>query len=294
MQRVIAETGLSPNNIEPDQLLRAITVFAKKTTTFVNDNTGAATLNTEINAAIQTLPAGGGKIVIREGVYNITDSIIINKDNVTIEGMGDSTVLKNCLVSDTAVIRIEANGVKIANLAIAGSSSVAQGNKCGIRCSANNCEISRVKCYGIGTGINISGNNNKLIGNDFNGNGVGNDGRGISLSNDGGNIVIGNKSTGNGGYNIQLVNSSSNVISSNDFCNSLSQGIHIVGTSNNNLIDGNSCFCGTGLTTDYTANQNTIVLGEGTNNLVVNNLLLGKNYFNGAGATNTFVNNKYN
>ena len=47
----------------------------------------------QINAAIAALPASGGKIVIREGTYNIAAQITLNRANVTIEGMGSSTVL---------------------------------------------------------------------------------------------------------------------------------------------------------------------------------------------------------
>lgn len=53
----------------------------------------------QINAAISSLPEQGGKIILREGTYNISDTITIqDKQNVTIEGMGESTILKrNCL-----------------------------------------------------------------------------------------------------------------------------------------------------------------------------------------------------
>lgn len=50
---------------------------------------------TEINDAISALPSTGGKIVLLEGTYNINGQINVNKPNVTICGMGNSTVL-NC------------------------------------------------------------------------------------------------------------------------------------------------------------------------------------------------------
>ena len=50
--------------------------------------------NVEIQGAINALPAGGGRIVLTEGTYNIADKILINKSNVTIEGAGSATLLK--------------------------------------------------------------------------------------------------------------------------------------------------------------------------------------------------------
>lgn len=47
----------------------------------------------EINAAIQALPSGGGEIVILDGTYNISATIDISIDNVTLSGNGSNTVL---------------------------------------------------------------------------------------------------------------------------------------------------------------------------------------------------------
>ena len=48
----------------------------------------------EITAAIQALPETGGKILIREGTYNLNAGMTIDKTDITVEGMGGSTVLK--------------------------------------------------------------------------------------------------------------------------------------------------------------------------------------------------------
>ena len=47
----------------------------------------------EINAAIQALPSGGGEIVILDGTYNISATIDISINNVTLNGNGSNTVL---------------------------------------------------------------------------------------------------------------------------------------------------------------------------------------------------------
>ena len=47
--------------------------------------------NVEINNAIQSLPEDGGEIVILDGTYNISSSILLNKNNTKISGNGKST-----------------------------------------------------------------------------------------------------------------------------------------------------------------------------------------------------------
>jgi len=48
----------------------------------------------EINAAINSLPAGGGCIYIKEGTYNLTASIILTRNNLGVIGCGSSTILQ--------------------------------------------------------------------------------------------------------------------------------------------------------------------------------------------------------
>lgn len=47
----------------------------------------------QIQAAIDALPSGGGRILLREGTYTITTTILINRDNVILEGVGFGTVI---------------------------------------------------------------------------------------------------------------------------------------------------------------------------------------------------------
>ena len=54
----------------------------------------------EINQAIQALPVDGGKIIILDGTYNIKQAITINKDNIVIEGLGNSTHLLTDVYTD--------------------------------------------------------------------------------------------------------------------------------------------------------------------------------------------------
>lgn len=47
----------------------------------------------EINNAINSLPSGGGKVLLLEGTYYLSNPISITLSNVSLEGMGKSTVL---------------------------------------------------------------------------------------------------------------------------------------------------------------------------------------------------------
>lgn len=71
-------------------------------------------------------------------------------------------------------------------------------------------------------------------------------------------------------------------------------GILLNGSSRN-LIAGNSAYIGSGDPADYTDAEYTIKLSGDSNNdnLVIGNLIMGKNYIADGGTGNTFVNNKY-
>ena len=83
----------------------------------------------EINAAIQALPASGRKILIREGTYDITSTVSISKANITVEGMGNSTILKSSMgtgslttipANHIIIVKISAENVIMRNLQIDG------------------------------------------------------------------------------------------------------------------------------------------------------------------------------
>lgn len=55
-----------------------------------------------INTAIDALPAGGGKVVLLEGTYNCAGVMKLT-DNLTLEGMGESTIIKGPTPSGVTV-----------------------------------------------------------------------------------------------------------------------------------------------------------------------------------------------
>lgn len=58
----------------------------------------------QIQSAIDAL-SGGGKIVLREGTYTLGNTVLVNEANTTIQGMGDSTIVKakNTLYNGTTI-----------------------------------------------------------------------------------------------------------------------------------------------------------------------------------------------
>jgi hypothetical protein len=47
----------------------------------------------DIQTAINALPAGGGRVFIKEGTYNLAAKLLIQSSNVTLQGQGVTTIL---------------------------------------------------------------------------------------------------------------------------------------------------------------------------------------------------------
>ena len=96
---------------------------------------------TEINAAITALPATGGEVVILDGTYNITAKINVAKNNVSIRGNGNATILKrmfNSSVAEGVITLTSRSGCKIANLQVDGNkTSYTNGYNHGIYLSSS-------------------------------------------------------------------------------------------------------------------------------------------------------------
>ena len=130
-----------------------------------------------------------------------------------------------------------------------------------------------------------------------------NDSSNVSITgNSGLDIVLGNikysSITGNSVSNrdsgiVLQTSSSYNAINGNVLYNMI-RAIRLTDTCNANIISNNHCIRGTGISSDYTASNHTIVL-EGTgnnNNLIIGNMCLGKAITNEGGTGNTLVDNK--
>ncbi|NLI59643.1 MAG: hypothetical protein GX387_14260 [Clostridium sp.] len=271
----------------------------------------------EINQAITALPATGGEVVILDGTYNITAKINVTKDNVSIRGNGNATILKrmfNSSVREGVITLTSRSGCKVANLQIEGNkASYTNSNNYGIYLSdsSNSNTVTGNACNNNRYGIHLnSSSNNTVTGNTCNNNRYG-----ISLNSSSNNTVTGN-TCNNNDYGIYLNSSSNNTVTGNT-CNNNSQGIYLYSSSNNNTVTGNTCnnndygihlnsssnntvtgntcIRGTGLPTDYTSNQYTIhLMGTGNSyNLISNNSCMGKAVTVSGGTGNTLVNNKF-
>ncbi len=67
----------------------------------------------EIRSAIAALPASGGKIVLTEGTFNLTDAIYSFVSNMTLEGQGVSTVLQVKNEAFTTLTQVANAGQKV-------------------------------------------------------------------------------------------------------------------------------------------------------------------------------------
>jgi len=80
------------HTIDADTITAAMADFTVGDATFIVDVNGKGDY-TDIQSAINALPAGGGKILVKPGTYNINSTITISKDSVAIIGSGDGTVI---------------------------------------------------------------------------------------------------------------------------------------------------------------------------------------------------------
>ena len=136
-------------------------------------NTDGIADQTEINQAIDDLPAAGGRIILREGTYTLSGKIIIDKSNVILEGqgMGSKIILAN--TTNTDIIEI-GDGVStytfisVKNLYIEGNKANQTSNGMGIQILANTKKVIVENCRIENTesdGIEIAGNDCRIINN---------------------------------------------------------------------------------------------------------------------------------
>lgn len=231
---------------------------------------------TVINNAISALPSTGGKIVLLEGTYNISGQINVNKPNVTICGMGNSTVL-NCKQGIWGITATQPN-FTVANLKMTfdtyNSTSICIYAS-GSRCKFENLDLSNA-VYGINCG--------------------------------GGHSIIHNVTATDNNINIHL-GSAYNIVSdcySEDaketgirvegICNIVT-GCHISDAGTYGILvtsGGGSKVADNIIIRDsYSDSQYSIYVTSSAYNSCTDNVMIGKNYTNVGGTTNSFISNKY-
>lgn len=242
----------------------------------------------DIRIAIDNLPPTGGEVVILDGTYNFTRPLYVYKKNTTITGNGGGTVLKSS-INGFAVIELNADFCNVQNLHIDGGSII--NNSHGVYVKSKGNVVSGVICENIRDGIYILNEGNIIQLNE-----TFNSGTGIAVCGSKNNIVLGNYCHNNESGISVHINSSTNIrpaynLICNNQCTDNIRGISQT-SADKTVISNNICYRGNGTSSDYTLSQYTIVV-DGSNNLITDNLIMGKNYYN-TGTNNTFVNNKYN
>ena len=224
----------------------------------------------EINAAIQALPETGGEIKVLDGTYNITASILIDKERVTFCGCGQSTIFKRMWKDyGSAVIAFSKSYCIFKNFQIDGNKSVYGDMGSGLYLTEENMTDILVK--------NVFSNNNKTYG--------------IYLDSATNSTVTGNKCNNNDHLGISIDSTTNSTVTGNT-CNNNDYGIYLALTKNS-TVTGNTCLRGEGTSSDYTTSQYTIYTTSGTTNcVIVGNNCSGKAPTT-SGTGNIVANNKY-
>lgn len=79
-----------------------------------------------IQEGIDLLPSNGGVVYIKEGTYIITEAIIINSDDIKIQGSGASTIIKQTtateqVINATGTSGTHLNKIHIENIRVEGT-----------------------------------------------------------------------------------------------------------------------------------------------------------------------------
>ena len=231
---------------------------------------------TVIQQAIDALPSTGGKIVLLEGTYNISGQINVNKPNVTICGMGNSTVL-NCKQGIWGIAATQPN-FTVANLKMTfetyNSTSICIYAS-GSRCKFENLDLSNA-VYGINCGGGYS-----IIHN-------------VTATDNNINIHLG--STYNIVSDCYSEDAKETGIRVEGICNIVT-GCHISDAGTYGILvtsGGGSKVADNIIIRDsYSDSQYSIYVTSSAYNSCTDNVMIGKNYTNAGGTTNTFSNNKY-
>lgn len=233
---------------------------------------------TVIQQAIDALPSTGGKIVLLEGTYNISGQITVNKPNVTICGMGNSTVL-NCKQGIWGIAATQTN-FTVANLKMTFDTYNGNGNSICIYASGSRCKFENLDLSNAVYGINCGGGysiirNVTATGNRTN----------IHLGS--GHNVVSDCYSENAQETGVRIEGEYNIVANCYISDAEIYGVLLTGGGKNkvagNVIKKDS----------YSDSQHSIRVTSSTYNSCSDNIMIGKNYTNAGGATNTFSNNKY-
>lgn len=249
------------------------------------------------------------------------NNCIVNGNNFANNGHGIEIENSNNIISNNNITNgtvgiyceLDCSNINIVGNNITGASSysmqlenlnesiignnVCQNNNTGIYLSScDDCAITGNTCLNnTNYGIHLVGSNGNTVSGNIckNNNSSTLNNNGIYLVVSSSNNTVTGNTCSNNNYGIDIYNNSNNNTITGNTCNNNNTGIYL-SVANNNAVSGNTCIRGTGTSSDYSASQFTIQLLGTSNNLVVGNNIMGKNYSDSGGSNNTFANNKYN
>jgi parallel beta-helix repeat protein len=180
---------------------------------------------------------------------NLNDSIVIEKDNIVLDGAGHAIQGSG---GGNGIEMAGRNNVTIKNVEVRG---FYQGIM--IYNSSRNNNVFNVRAISNSyAGIRVdSSTNNNVTGNTV----TGGD-EGIELSGDGGNnLVVRNDIEGNEFYGVNLISASNNFVRSNNISDCGWHGIILwMSSCNNVIVENNVTECKLGIELSYSSNNNTV------------------------------------
>jgi parallel beta-helix repeat protein len=217
---------------------------------------GSTNCISQLNAALAAIPTAGGKILLLNGTYTYGSPWIIERNNITVGGVGASTVLnmngtKNttdsaaAAKSNNAVIYLNGNGNIIRDLSVTtpNTTGICYGvyfNSSSNNIITGNAFNNSANSTSFGVYFNSS-SNNIITGNAFN-NSSNSVSYGVYLSYSSSSSITGNimSSSGDGSYGVSLAGAMNNSITGNVMSNSGNTNYGVsLSVSNNNSITGN-------------------------------------------------------
>lgn len=270
---------------------------------------------TDIQSAIDDLPAGGGVVYIKEGTYTITSAIRITKDDVALIGAGKSTKIQT--TSNVPIIYIgtypftRQNGISITGLFLYGAGSgnslndglAIFGNYVFVdHCWIENCGGAGILWAGVcqdsfisynyvescqGNGISVESTRGVIIGNICKSNVLNGIIAGVDDGSVIGNQVIENVRHGIWCYDMNNSTCSGNIAKGNDANDTATYDGICVENADNNVISNNRC-------RDNDRYEINISNAACDNNLIHGNHCIGTDHvgaINDSGTTTTLADN---
>ena len=198
----------------------------------------------QIQAAIDALPSGGGKVQLMEGTFTIDSEILITKDSVSLEGCGQNTIIKLVGSGSTChIIRIKADYFEANNLTLNGNRSIQSGFSFG---------------FFFGETVTYGG----IIHNCWI---VDTHNSGVSVYNAVDTRIVNNYTSNNGCHSIYFFDTKNSVIANNIIYDSDTAAIGLVYGTHQCIVNGNTFRDSPSILIDIVESYDNIIVGNNGN-----------------------------